>query len=381
VGFLKKYIIFAVTAILMFSGCNTSSIKLNRYDDRQVYSMYGKTPARDFFNPVDLKDSVNLLWEAEANGSFTQTSVIYVGEHLFINDLSGRIFCYNIYTGKTIGQLKHKNPIFTSPVINKYNIIYIESMNTEDKSVLRVYNLLESKAFAEREFKGRVLTEMLMVDQEIYFTTEKGLLYKFSVSGEQIWMTELKANVRTSPVYDGKYIYVATDNGEILVLEASAGKIINRFSTGSIISSGLTLRDNTILAGGRDGMLYSINKNNGQINWKYNSGSSINAVPVVSGSRVYIVNLGGAIISLNSATGDEYWRTDTEGVLNVTPLLTNNYLIIPDLSNRIIFTDIKDGKVIRTIDLPNRAKLSPVLRDNILIIGFDRGVLRAYEFM
>jgi hypothetical protein len=30
--------------------------------------------------------------------------------------------------------------------------------------------------------------------------------------------------------------------------------------------------------------------------------------------------------------------------------------------------------------LPNRAKLSPVITENMMIIGFDRGVLRAYEF-
>jgi outer membrane protein assembly factor BamB len=380
-GFLKILRLAIILYLFFLWGCGSSGIRINKTDQQDLYPMFGKTPSREFYNPVTIKDSVRLLWEAEANGSFPQSSITYMGDNLFINDLSGRIFCYNITDGKIIGQLKHKNPVYTTPVLNRYTLFYVETLTGDDKSVLRLYNFYESRYLAEKEIRGRVMTEMLLLGQNLFFVTEKGLLYKFSHLGDQYWMQELNATVRSSPVSDGRLLYVATDKREILVLDPETGDIIRRYPVGSIISSGLTLSGNSILAGGRDGILYSVNKNNGLVNWTYNSGSSINAIPVVSEDRVYIVNLGGDIISINLENGNQHWLTPTDGVLNVTPLLTDNYLIIPDLSNRILFTDIKNGERKQIIELPNRAKLSPVLYRNMLFIGFDRGVIRAYEFI
>jgi outer membrane protein assembly factor BamB len=380
-GFLKKLLIFFALLILVFCGCSTTGIKIIKSDQQNIHSMFGKVPAREFYSPVQMSDSLKLLWESEANGSFTQSSVTYFGDNLFVNDLSGRIYCFDVNNGKVLGQLRHKNPIYTTPLVNRYYLFYIESFSSEDKSILRVFHLLESRSIAEKEIRGRVRSEMLMIERDVYFVTDRGILYKFNPMGEQIWMVELRSNIRSSPVSDGKVIYIGTDQGEILVIEPSEGKVMRKFMVGSIISSGLTLTGDHLLFGMRNGDVYSINKDEGKVNWKYESGSSVNAVPVATNEKVYIVNLGGDIISLDLMSGKEYWRTITDGVLNVTPLLTDNYLIIPDLSNRILFTDIKDGRERKTIELPNRAKLSPVIYNNLLIIGFDRGVIRAYEII
>jgi outer membrane protein assembly factor BamB len=380
-GFLKK-LLFTLPMFVFLIGCSTSNIKIIKSSgSMDTYPMFGKVPSREFYVPIIMGDSLDILWEAEAHGSFTQSSVTYLGDNLFINDLSGRIFCYDINTGKRLGQLKHKNPIYTTPVISKYNLIYIESMRGEDKSFVRVFNLIENKRLNEKEIEGRVRSEMLMLGQEFYFVTDKGLLYKFSHIGDQYWMVDLGSNVRSSPVSDGENLFIAADNGEILVVSTSDGEILRRIEAGNIISSGLTVSGSSIIAGERDGTVYSINKKDGEVNWTYKSGSSVAAVPVISNGTVYIVNLGGNIIALDLATGSELWLTSTDGVLNVTPLLTDNYLIIPDLSDRILFIDIKDGKQRKVIELPNRAKLSPVIHKNILIIGYDRGVIRAYEII
>jgi hypothetical protein len=55
-------------------------------------------------------------------------------------------------------------------------------------------------------------------------------------------------------------------------------------------------------------------------------------------------------------------------------------IILPNVLFAVHLLDKFDGSVLNTISLEGRAKLSPVIHNNILFIGFDDGVIRAYEF-
>jgi len=61
--------------------------------------------------------------------------------------------------------------------------------------------------------------------------------------------------------------------------------------------------------------------------------------------------------------------------------VTENLIILPDVLYEIHFLDKQSGNLIKSIPLDGRAKLSPVIHKNILFIGFDDGVIRAYEFV
>ncbi|MCL6495545.1 MAG: hypothetical protein K6T54_12300, partial [Ignavibacterium sp.] len=69
------------------------------------------------------------------------------------------------------------------------------------------------------------------------------------------------------------------------------------------------------------------------------------------------------------------------GYFNSTPVITNNHLIVPNLFKSVFIIDKQNGEVIQEIELDNRAKLSPVIVNNKLIIGYDEGVIAAYEFV
>lgn len=378
-GFLRKIII--IPGIIFVSGCAASGIKITgKIDLDRQNSMYGRVPSMDFYYPVVINDSLSLKWEAETNGSFPQSSVTYYGEYIFINDLSGRIYCINGENGKITGQLKHKGAVFTTPVINRYNVIYVETLNDEDKSFLRVYNFLEGKIKSEKEIKGRVKTEILKIADSLYFVTEKGLLYKFSDIGDQYWVTDINGEVSTGFASDNKFLYLFNNDGELLKINLSNGYIESRIKTGIPVSSGIALKNGDLFVGAKDGHLYSLDKVSGKVNWKYLTGGTIKAIPVYSKENLYTVNLAGDIVSVEASSGNVNWNINTGGLFNVTPVVTDNYIIVPDVSGNITFVDF-NGNIKKIIDIPNRAKLSPVINNNLLIIGFDRGIIRAYEIL
>jgi outer membrane protein assembly factor BamB len=92
-------------------------------------------------------------------------------------------------------------------------------------------------------------------------------------------------------------------------------------------------------------------------------------------------NLSGGLFSLNKNTGKVNWYQKYKGLFNATPLLTENRIIIGDLFRSFYIIDKATGIPNNIYLLDGRTKLTPVYYDNTLFIGFDRGVLRAYDFV
>jgi outer membrane protein assembly factor BamB len=102
--------------------------------------------------------------------------------------------------------------------------------------------------------------------------------------------------------------------------------------------------------------------------------------PAADDKDVYIGNLEGMFYSINKANGKQNWKINFTGLFDATPLITENIIILPDIIFALHLIDKNDGRVIKSISLEGRAKLTPVIHDSTLFIGFDDGVIRAYEF-
>ena len=98
---MKYKVLFAIM-LLIISGCGRSVIKYASQLDKNPYQMFGRIPSREFYVPIEVSDSLNLIWESEAYGSFPNSSVSIYDELVFINDLAGRVFCYRLEDGKEI---------------------------------------------------------------------------------------------------------------------------------------------------------------------------------------------------------------------------------------------------------------------------------------
>ncbi|MDR3610667.1 MAG: PQQ-binding-like beta-propeller repeat protein, partial [Ignavibacteriaceae bacterium] len=131
--------------------------------------------------------------------------------------------------------------------------------------------------------------------------------------------------------------------------------------------------------GNDNGNLYSIGLSTGKINWQVNTGSRIIMTPACDTDNIYWGNLGGDFFSVNKLNGKINWKKKLGSLFNITPLVTNNYIILPDQYQKIYFVD-KAGIIQKTYSFKGRLKLSPVIRNNnILFLGYDNGILEAYE--
>jgi outer membrane protein assembly factor BamB len=379
---LLKYKIFSLIVLILISGCARSVIKYATKLDENPYQMYGKNPAREFYLPISISDSLLLKWESEANGSFSNSSVSVYDDLVFINDLSGRIFCYQIESGKKIGSLKYSSgSVYSTPIPYRSKIIFPIALEKDNLTELIIYDYAQGKEIQDIEIPGRVLTQMITIDDDVLFTSEVGIAYRFNSSGNKIWETHTRVSTRSSPALLDDLFIFGNDKGEIIALNSLSGDSVYVQKIGGHFFSGLTISENVIYAGNDNGFVYALNVEDGEIIWQFDTGARIKMEASVDGQNIYIGNLNGNLFSLNKLNGNENWRTNFQGILNVTPLVTENIIVLPNVLFEIHFLDKQSGLLINSIPLEGRAKLFPVIHKNILFIGFDDGVIRAYEFV
>jgi outer membrane protein assembly factor BamB len=379
-GLLRYKIILLIIPIL-FSGCARSVIKYAAKLDENPYQMFGKNPSREFYIPTTISDSLILKWENEMYGSFLNSSVSVYSDLVFINDLSGRIFCYQFDTGKEIGKVKYSSgSVYSTPIPYRNKIVFPVAIENENITELVYYDYNEGKELNNIELPGRVLTQMIADSNDIYFTTEIGSAYKLTSRGKKVWETHTRIPTRSSPALKDSLLIFGNDKGEILALDSETGDSVYAKKIGGAFFSGLTISDSLIYVGNNNGNLYALNVSNGEIIWQFDSGARILMNPAVDDKNVYVGNLEGMFYSINKTDGKQNWKINFTGLLDATPLITENIIILPDIIFAIHLIDKNDGRVIKSISLEGRAKLTPVIHNNTLFIGFDDGVIRAYEF-
>ena len=366
----------------MLAGCARSVIKYAAKLDEDPYQMFGRIPSREFYLPVNISDSLVLKWESDMYGSFPNSSVSIYDDLVFINDLAGRIFCYQFEDGKQVGKLKYSHgSVYSTPIPYRGKVIFPVAEEKENLTELIIYDYQEGKELNAIEMPGRVLTQMISIDDDILFTTEIGSAQRYNTSGKKIWETHTRKPTRCSPAMTNNLFFFGNDDGEIIALSATTGDSVYVKKVGGSFNSSLSISNNIIYVGNENGNIYAIDSQDGEIIWKYDTGSRIIMNPAVDEKNVYVGNLAGRFYSLIKNNGEENWRTDFSSVLNTTPLVTNNLIILPDVLFSLYFLEKQTGEIIKSIPLEGRAKLSPVIHKNILFIGFDDGIIRAYEFI
>ncbi len=379
-GFLKylKYIFYFL--LLLSAGCATSSIQTQAHRDDNAYTGFGKNPAREFYINENITDSLSLKWENSANGGFTNSSVVIYDSLVFVSDLSGRIYCYNLVTGKKVGQLKGDGSVFSSPFIYKFYLIYADAVDDDNITHLRYYDFVRGEMEHDVEVEGRCVTEIIGTSDEVIFNTEDGNVYRYDMYGKEIWKTPTNSTVHGSPSMNNGIIVFGNDDGELIGISSGDGKILYRKKIGQSFFCGTAISGDMAYVGNDNGSFYAVELKTGKVKWQFESGARIMMTPSVTPSEIFFGSLNGNLFCLDKNTGKLIWSTPTGGVLKATPYAAENLLVVPDLNKKFYFVNRKSGEITRTYFVDGRNELSPVIFGNILFIGFDRGELEAYEF-
>ena len=162
----------------------------------------------------------------------------------------------------------------------------------------------------------------------IYYGSADGYLYKLSASGALLWRAGGLGGYLcfSTPAIsaDGALVYLGTQGGTLYALNGTSGASVWTHQTGSWICASPSIgSDGTVFAGGSDHVLRALDGRLGTLLWSFQTGIDIFSSASLMQGMLYIGVHDDSVglLALNASTGVEAWRVP--GRTSYTPAAAN----------------------------------------------------------
>ena len=229
----------------------------------------------------------------------------------------------------------HRNLLFDcdgiADVLNRSNL--------RDKDGVNGYSIIsitDSIRFNEKRI-GEEAKHWLSLpfEQKTYGASDQALRPNFDVNKKyanvkRVWHKALKGGIYSTPVTDGKSLFIGDDVG----------------------------------------VMYSLNLRSGKTNWSFDTGMRIVGSPAVSNGVVVFGSANYNIYGLDAETGKELWHITTQQAVMGAATIHEGIAYIGGGDGRMFAIDIKTGKVKWSFDeLKNYVLTRPLVYNDKLYFG------------
>ncbi len=189
------------------------------------------------------------------------------------------------------------------------------------------------------------------------------------------WEVDLPGVALGTPAIVGDLVFVSTDGGEIVALEASSGVTRWTHNIGSPSDSAPAVAGDLVYLGARNHRLLALDRNNGELRWESNLGNIVLGSPIVSDGTLYIGSTNGDLEALDAATGEPRWSADANGWVVAHPATDGMVVAATSLGERFVTVDPATGRRLLVFHSGTPVAGGPVIADGRAFLVTNRGAV------
>lgn len=189
------------------------------------------------------------------------------------------------------------------------------------------------------------------------------------------WKAKTTAAISSSPVADGKRVYVGSMDMSIYAFERATGKQAWALKTKGEIEAPPTLVGDALVVGSADGFLYCLDAARGTIRWKYKTDDKIagaaNAVAAPKGGGHWLVvgSYDAKVHCVDLKTGKPQWTFETGNYVNGAPAISDGKVIFGGCDGTLYVLRLLDGKRIGGVDIQSYIAGSAAVDGALAYVG------------
>jgi outer membrane protein assembly factor BamB len=218
----------------------------------------------------------------------------------------------------------------------------------------------------EELWRVRVSSEVLatptFAKDIVVICSNDGRIYGLETSsGKQAWLMDrdvplLSLRGSASALFDSGTVYIPSDSGKVVALDAKTGALIweqsvnisngrNEIERVADIDGGSVVSNGDLFVAGYNGQTSAVTASNGSTLWTY-VGSSV--VGLTADERnVYLTNAASEVIALDRRSGAELWKQSS--LLNrylTRPTVMGERLVVGDFEGYLHALSLENGEII-----------------------------------
>lgn len=172
---------------------------------------------------------------------------------------------------------------------------------------------------------------------------------------ERSWSVSAGSDtVFASPVIDSGAVFIGSDGGRLLALDAATGEQRWTFTTGTNLRGAPAAADGLVFTGGgTDGGLHALDAATGEVEWSVETTGrlTVYTAPVIEDGIVYAATgptsgRDDTVFALDAATGEQLWATDVGTTVFAGPAVDDGIAVVANADDgELIGLDAATGQV------------------------------------
>jgi outer membrane protein assembly factor BamB len=368
-----------------------ATVPMNTLEPGYVdWPYFGRVPQRTHYLPANrgevdrpLDPPLKQAWSINTHGLLEFPPAIG-GRVAYAINKFGNGKAIQLGTRKVIGELnldpknKGHQSIVTGPAYYR-GLIYGAFLD----GTLAAGNVKTEKAVWERHLKGHLESSPLPVDGNLYIGTDKGEMLALDAGdGHTVWTFRTSAAIKASPSYDAGNVFVADYQSSMFALDADTGKTVWRTNTSTVAPYGKggffsspAIAFGNVYAARDDGIVYAFDESTGKVRWSFETGGAVYGSPAVAQvpgtpPTVYIGSEDGHFFALDARTGKVRWTYDVGGPVPGTATVIGHTVYVSTFAGpKTIGIDVRTHKKNFQI---KEAGYTPVISDGhrLILVGY-----------
>lgn len=229
--------------------------------------------------------------------------------------------------------------------------------------------------------------------ERIYLPLATGLLVSLQGSdGQLLWKADLGGELSSSPVADGRSVYIASEtvgespasraNGALRALGREGGITLWMRTLPMPLRGSLVANAVNIFGGSTDGRVYAVRKRTGDISWIMQHSAPFASHPIIFGSNLYLGSNDGSFFSLNQSTGKVNWRYRTRGAIRGRAAVVKGIVYFGSADGYVYAVRETDGRLrwrrrtgagVQTVAATQSGLLVASLDNFVYLLSFNQG--------
>ena len=260
----------------------------------------------------------------------------------------------------------HRNLLFDcdgiADVLNRSNLRDKDGVNGYS-----IINITDSIRFNEKRI-GEEAKHWLSLpfEQKTYGASNQALRPNFDVNKEyanvkRVWHKALKGGIYSTPVTDGKSLFIGDDVGVMYSLNLRSGKTNWSFDTGMRIVGSPAVSEGVVVFGSANYNIYGLDAETGKELWHITTQQAVMGAATIHEGIAYIGGGDGRMFAIDIKTGDVKWSFDElKNYVLTRPLVYNDKLYFGCWDTYMYALNLTDGSLAWKWNNGNgNTKLSP----------------------
>lgn len=267
----------------------------------------------------------------------------------------------------------------------------VKALDTDSGVEIWSVNLAEKTGFLSANIPAMLSGGLTVSGEHVYVGTERGTLIALNANdGEIAWTANAGGEVLSRPEVSDGLVLVHTGNGLLQAFDTASGE--QRWSL-NLDTPSLSVRGESAPAvamgaafvGGDNGRVSAVMLGQGQIIWqqrisqttgttKISRLNDVDMTPVVADGRVYAIAYNGNLVAMDMRSGQILWKRDFGSVNEL--VLDGESLYVVDQDDNVYGLRAADGVTMWSQDkLLHRNLSAPEIFNGYLVVGDGEGYL------